>query len=826
MSVRSNSRRNGRRVQTAKFVLLAGLERLETCALLSAAPVFADFSARLPIVFQGDPVTLSADVSDPDGTVQQVEFYRDVDGNGQLNIGTDELLGSDIDGGDGWSLTVPAASYPIGTVHWLAEATDDASDTSLATTSTEVIDQLDLGSYNIALMGDSITQSISSQQSYRYPFWQKLIDAAYPFDLVGSLDSNFNGNPTWPPYQGQSFDRDHEGHAGLRADEFLTTTPTSLADWLNGYAPDVVLLHLGTNDIRQYAGPETVEQMVEETLGDLEDIIGVLRSEYPHVVIVVAQILPSRNSAINDRINLFNAALPEKVGLWTTLQSPVVLVDQNSGFDPAIGADSYDGIHPNASGEEKMAQRWFERFVDITVTHPRITSLSGDIAGAIGQTLDYTAAATDADSSETLTYTWDFGDASPPQAGIDLTGVNHAFGQTGDFTITLTVADDDGGSSTSYLEVNIGPPSLTVYQTQVTVGEGQPAANAGTVARLGNGSLSATIGNVVDNGNGTWSWSFASADGPDESQQVTITATDGDGDMTSVMFDLTVNNLVPGIGVDATTVTVSAGELASMSGTHSDVGLDTVTLSASLGTVTDGGDGTWSWLLDTTGQPNGSQSVTITATDSDGGNGSIPFTLTISDAGPSIQQSLFLSSDFNSTVGGVGFADEDVLEYDLETQTWSLFFDGSAAGIAGSSDVDAVEVLVDGSLLFSLSGTDTLAGIGTVADEDIVRFIPASGAFEMFFDGSDVGLDVAGAGGGIDAVTFAPDGRLVVSFDTGFSLEALSGDNEDLVVFNQTSLARTRAVLGNSTRTARTSRSARIPISTVPGLTGRRADFS
>ena len=40
--------------------MTAGPERLETRALLSAVPVFADFSSILPVVFQGDSLQLSA----------------------------------------------------------------------------------------------------------------------------------------------------------------------------------------------------------------------------------------------------------------------------------------------------------------------------------------------------------------------------------------------------------------------------------------------------------------------------------------------------------------------------------------------------------------------------------------------------------------------------------------------------------------------------------------------------------------------------------------------------------------------------------------------
>jgi hypothetical protein len=43
--------------------------------------------------------------------------------------------------------------------------------------------------------------------------------------------------------------------------------------------------------------------------------------------------------------------------LLTTPESPVVIVDQHTGFDAE--RDTFDGVHPNAEGEAKMAAAWF-----------------------------------------------------------------------------------------------------------------------------------------------------------------------------------------------------------------------------------------------------------------------------------------------------------------------------------------------------------------------------------------------------------------------------------------------------------------------------------
>lgn len=41
----------------------------------------------------------------------------------------------------------------------------------------------------------------------------------------------------------------------------------------------------------------------------------------------------------------------------------VMVVDQWTGYDRNL--DNYDGLHPNASGEQKMADKWFAALEDL-----------------------------------------------------------------------------------------------------------------------------------------------------------------------------------------------------------------------------------------------------------------------------------------------------------------------------------------------------------------------------------------------------------------------------------------------------------------------------
>jgi len=199
--------------------------------------------------------------------------------------------------------------------------------------------------FKIAPYGNSITQGAKSRYSYRYNLWKKLIDAEIEFDFVGTMTSNNGGNPNWPDYKGKSFDKDHEGHWGWVADKILKDTES----WLKKYTPDMVLFHIGTNDCYKQ------KQNAKGIISELKQIIELLRKDNPKVVVFLASLIPCRS--VGSYIAALNAEIPGFSKEITTAQSPVIFVDQNTGMS---SSDLYDGIHPGPTGEEKMAQKWFD----------------------------------------------------------------------------------------------------------------------------------------------------------------------------------------------------------------------------------------------------------------------------------------------------------------------------------------------------------------------------------------------------------------------------------------------------------------------------------
>lgn len=131
--------------------------------------------------------------------------------------------------------------------------------------------------------------------------------------------------------------------------------------------------------------------------------------------------------------------------------------------------------------------------------------------------------------------------------------------------------------------------------------------------------------------------------------------------------------------------------------------------------------------------------------------------------------------------------------------SFSLFLRGSDLGLTTSAgNVDALDVLEDGSLVISTLGNVTLpAGPNgasiSVRAEDLVQITPdangnfATGTMRVFFDGSDVGLTFQTEQ--LDAVAVnGPQIRFSTSGSFFIDSQGIGGSREDVLTFNATSL--------------------------------------
>jgi acyl-CoA thioesterase-1 len=201
-------------------------------------------------------------------------------------------------------------------------------------------------------LGDSITESGNGHPGYRYFLWQRLTADGLRVDFVGSKVSRPDER-----FDASNFDGDHEGHSGWRTDQILAR----ISAWSSIARPDIVLLHLGHNDLWQGKG-------TANTLQDLAGILDHMRGVNPHVLILIAQVIPSTSIPMETTAEL-NKGIAELARAKSTVVSPVIAVDHSTGFHPQTM--TRDGTHPNEDGERHMADRWYAALRPVLVQKKR-----------------------------------------------------------------------------------------------------------------------------------------------------------------------------------------------------------------------------------------------------------------------------------------------------------------------------------------------------------------------------------------------------------------------------------------------------------------------
>jgi lysophospholipase L1-like esterase len=148
--------------------------------------------------------------------------------------------------------------------------------------------------------------------------------AGYKVDLVGTQKS------------GTMADKDNEGYPGYTINQIRGVASKGLA-----LRPNVVLLHAGTNDLnRGNPGPSgELNSDAPKRLGLLLD--DVLKA-VPQAVVIVAKIIPSKNSGLSATIKTFNNALPAIVADRVKNGSKVSIVDMNVLSTNELS----DSLHP------------------------------------------------------------------------------------------------------------------------------------------------------------------------------------------------------------------------------------------------------------------------------------------------------------------------------------------------------------------------------------------------------------------------------------------------------------------------------------------------
>ncbi|MFJ3901448.1 FG-GAP-like repeat-containing protein [Streptomyces sp. NPDC090025] len=213
-------------------------------------------------------------------------------------------------------------------------------------------------------LGDSITsgENAGDHAGYRARLWDLMAgQSRYTPDYVGTGSS------------GNLQDADHEGHSGWT----IEGTLPRITEWQKAADPDVILLHLGINDLRNDG---TTPERAAERMTELLDTI---YANQPRVTVIVQGLIIDTPS-YREETSLFNGLIRDQQRNRRDHEQRFTFVDAPR-YD--VATELPDGVHPNDAGYQKMAQTYddaLEQAVTIGWASRERAPRAGTEAGGTG----------------------------------------------------------------------------------------------------------------------------------------------------------------------------------------------------------------------------------------------------------------------------------------------------------------------------------------------------------------------------------------------------------------------------------------------------------
>jgi len=280
---------------------------------------------------------------------------------------------------------------------------------------------------------------------YRPYLWSSLVNDGYDVDFVGSQGTQFQDDYDGDPYP--YHDNDHEGHGSYSIDEVRDNLYGSGLNWLGNYPADVILLHIGTNDIESQDVPGIVTEV-----GQILDKVDQYEVDNnTQITVILARIInysdPFSESGL--KVTQFNNALQVLANARIAAGDKIKVVDMESAL--IYPDDLSDTAHPNGAGYFKMAEVW-KAALDV------VLSCAVDDTKVVKEDSGITTISVLAnDSGGSLTVT----EVGPGSAGGSIT--------TNGSVIYYEPMKDYFGSETFNYTINDGLPPNDRKQAQVTV---------------------------------------------------------------------------------------------------------------------------------------------------------------------------------------------------------------------------------------------------------------------------------------------------------------------------------------------------------------------
>lgn len=203
-------------------------------------------------------------------------------------------------------------------------------------------------------LGDSITDGAGSSHgaSYRRELFRLSLMNNKKLTFVGSHESGPDMVDNTP------FPKKQEGHSGWTIDDGggrMGLYP-KIQGWLTDMPPHIVTLMIGTNDVD-----------LQLDLANADDRLGLLLDRIitnaPNALIVLAQMVPTTDDSINQRVMTYNSAIPALVKARADAGKHIKMVDmygaftKNASYKTELMADT---LHPKDAGYVVMANTWYD----------------------------------------------------------------------------------------------------------------------------------------------------------------------------------------------------------------------------------------------------------------------------------------------------------------------------------------------------------------------------------------------------------------------------------------------------------------------------------
>jgi hypothetical protein len=346
-------------------------------------------------------------------------------------------------------------------------------------------------------LGDSITYGDTFSGpipgGYRTRLYSDLHDAGYSFTFVGTSTENPSS------LLSQAGQIHHEGHGAYRIDQIAnnldgndgsnTGAPGGNNNggfWFHKPAPpDIILLHIGTNDIFQNFQTSTMAMR-------LDQLIGQIVADSPSSLLFVSSIIPL--PAHNQLVQAYNAQIRDViVPKYDSLGAQVFFVDQYANFVDASGKIIHigDGLHPDQTGYDLIGDTWAAALRKVLPAPVLVTGYSADVIS-------------DMDPSTRFAQPFDAGTFAWFEAGAaDDNGVAHTDGLPAGLTFTSVTGSGatyqiQPANASSVLQLGAGQTGTLTLMTPGAYSTLYAIASSGdgTATSLGSGNINFADGST------------------------------------------------------------------------------------------------------------------------------------------------------------------------------------------------------------------------------------------------------------------------------------------------------------------------------------------